>query len=171
MREQLDLLSNIALLFLLLVLEPIKWLEIVQSHHLAAIYNGLDQAHLCKPLVVIRNDLMPALQQTVAGLAFVLMSLTSPTPDPPKDSLAPVFRTDQVPTKYVCDGDFPLQVRWMSIDANQLISVSHPTIRGPQQTRTLLLPLSQSGSGERYATDLASFHIKGGQAAFTSIET
>lgn len=157
--------------FLLLVLEPVKQLGIVQSHHLAAIYNRLDQKHLCEPLAVRRSDLMPLLNQTIIGSAFTLMSFTHPVPDQPKDNLAPVFRTDQIPTTYVCGGAFPLQVTWMSVNTNQLISVSHPSGRTPQRTRTLLLPLSQSGSGERYATDLASFHIKGDQAVFTSAET
>ncbi len=114
---------------------------------------------------------MPLLKQTIGGLAIMLASSASPLPAQSKDSLSPVFRTDRSPTTYICDDSFRLQVSWMSIDTNQLISITLPSRRSPQKSRTLLLPLSQSGSGVRYATDLASFHIKGDQAAFTSIET
>ncbi|VAV99069.1 hypothetical protein MNBD_ALPHA04-514, partial [hydrothermal vent metagenome] len=112
---------------------------------------------------------MPLFKQIVGGSALVLASFATPLLAQSNDSLAPIFRTDQAPTTYVCDGTFRLQVSWMSIDANELISVTLPSSRSPQKNRTLLLPLSQSGSGMRYASDLASFHIKGDQAAFTSI--
>jgi len=114
---------------------------------------------------------MLILQQVVGGFGLVLASFASPSLAQSNDSLAPVFRTDRSRTIYICDGTFRLQVSWMSIDANELISVTLPSSRSSPKSRTLLLPLSQSGSGMRYASDLASFHIKGDQAAFTSIET
>lgn len=114
---------------------------------------------------------MSFLKQAAGMSAFVLASFATPLLTQQNDSLAPVFRTDRVPTTYLCDGAFRVELSWMSIDANQLISITHPSRRSPEKSRTLLLPLSQSGSGVRYATDLASFHIKGDQAAFASIET
>ncbi len=114
---------------------------------------------------------MLVLKQAIGGIGLVLASFASPSPAQSNDSQAPVFRADRSPTIYVCDDAFRLKVSWMSIDANQLISITLPSSRIPQKSRTLLLPLSQSGSGVRYASDLASFHLKGDQAAFASVET
>ncbi|MEO0440339.1 MAG: hypothetical protein AAF067_05630 [Pseudomonadota bacterium] len=114
---------------------------------------------------------MPLLKRAIAGSTLVLAGFASPSLAQSNQNLAPVFRTDGVPTTYICAGSVHLQVTWMSIDANQLISITLPFGRAPQKSRTLLLPLSQSGSGVRYASDLASFHIKGDMAGFKSMET
>lgn len=114
---------------------------------------------------------MLLLKQIIGGTGLVLASFSIPSLAQSGNSLAPVFRTDRTPTTYVCDGAFRFQVSWMYIDASPLISIMLPSNRSPQKSRTLLLPLSQSGSGMRYASDLASFHIKGEQATFTSVES
>lgn len=114
---------------------------------------------------------MRLLKQIIRALVLLPACFAAPLLAQSNDRLAPVFRTDRGPTTYICDGTFRLQVAWMSIDANSLISIAHPSSRSQTKNRTLLLPRSQSGSGMRYATDLASFHIKGDRAAFISVET
>lgn len=84
---------------------------------------------------------------------------------------APVFRTDKTATMYICENDMRLEITFMAIDDQYLISLKLPSSRAPEKNRVLLLPLSQSASGVRYAGDLASFHLKGEQATFISVES
>ncbi|MEO9467542.1 MliC family protein [Parasphingorhabdus sp.] len=94
-----------------------------------------------------------------------------PDNDQPGNDQVPVFQADNAATVYVCENDMRLEVTFMAIADNSLISVKIPSSRAPEKSRLLLLPLSQSGSGVRYATDLASFHLKGKEATFTSVES
>ncbi|SIN64202.1 Membrane-bound inhibitor of C-type lysozyme [Parasphingorhabdus marina DSM 22363] len=114
---------------------------------------------------------MPFCKLIIAGSALTLASFATPIFAQPEDGPALIFRSDQLPTIFMCDSNYRLKVSWMSIDSNELISVTLPSDRSPEKSRTLLLPLSQSGSGVRYASDLASFHIKGDSAEFSSKET
>lgn len=104
-------------------------------------------------------------------IALACMGIPIPVSAQSGNDQAPVFRTDKTATAYVCDNDMRLETTWMAIDDNYLVSARIPSSRAAEKSRVLLLPLSQSGSGVRYASDLASFHVKGEQATFYSIES
>jgi len=104
-------------------------------------------------------------------VALASMGTTGPVSAQSGNDQAPVFRTDKSAIVYICDNGLRLETTLMAIDDNYLISVRLPSSRTPDKNRVLLLPLSQSGSGVRYASDLASFHLKGEQATFHSVES
>lgn len=114
---------------------------------------------------------MPFWKLIIAGSALALVSFATPIFAQPKNGETLIFRSDRLPTTFMCDSNHRLQVSWMSIGSSELISVTLPSDRSPEKSRTLLLPRSQSGRGVRYASDLASFHIKGDSAEFLSMET
>lgn len=107
----------------------------------------------------------------VIAIALACMCIAGPAFAESDNDEAPVFRTQKVATVYQCEHGLRLEVTSMAIDDNYLISVKLPSARAPKKSRVLLLPLSQSGSGVRYASDLASFHLKGERATFHSVES
>lgn len=104
-------------------------------------------------------------------IALACVGISIPVSAQSGNDQAPVFQTDKTATAYICDNDMRLEVTSMAIDDNYLVSVRLPSSRAAEKSRVLLLPLSQSGSGVRYASDLAGFHMKGEQATFYSVES
>lgn len=107
----------------------------------------------------------------IIAIAMACAGIAGPAFAQSDNDEAPVFRTGNTATVYQCEHGLRLEVTSMAIDDNYLISVQLPSSRAPKKSRVLLLPLSQSGSGVRYASDLSSFHLKGEQATFHSVES
>lgn len=81
------------------------------------------------------------------------------------------FQADRTATAYRCENDMTLDITFMAIDNLPLIKLTHTSKRSGKNSRNLLLPQSQSGSGVRYATDLISVHIKNDELVLRSRES
>ncbi|MEP3224347.1 MAG: hypothetical protein ABJO01_00095 [Parasphingorhabdus sp.] len=83
----------------------------------------------------------------------------------------PRFEADRTASVYRCENDMVLSLAFMTIDKLSLIKLTLPSKRSGKNSRDLLLPRSQSGSGVRYATDLISVHIKNDELVLRSRES
>jgi|TARA_R110000787_G_scaffold133035_2_gene245310 membrane-bound inhibitor of C-type lysozyme len=85
--------------------------------------------------------------------------------EPPIDSTQFVENGTVV---YSCDGGLALTVDMFEIDGLGVVKVTYLSPRAGDGEVSIILPQSQSGSGVRYACDMAVLHLKGdtGIAAF-----
>ncbi len=67
---------------------------------------------------------------------------------------------------YVCANGMEIDTRSIMIDGLGAVAVSFPDGRSPTGIARQLLPRTQSGSGMRYASDIASLHLDGRDVFF-----
>jgi len=67
---------------------------------------------------------------------------------------------------FTCTDGTVFDARFVEVDHLQAVLVQFPDGRIQNGAARMLLPLSQSGSGVRYASDIAQLHMKGKEASF-----
>ncbi len=84
-------------------------------------------------------------------------------------ALAHDDRETEPPTIYTCANGMSLEVSFLQVRGHGAVEVGFPTGRDLGTRATSLLPATQTGSGERYASDITEFHVKGDQASFATL--
>lgn len=72
---------------------------------------------------------------------------------------------------FECENGMTLSVTRAEVQGQPTVNVAFPSGRATEQTAKQLLPLTQTGSGVRYASDIISFHEKNDKAMFSAAES
>ena len=76
--------------------------------------------------------------------------------------------TTPQPLFYTCANGMVLEVSHLSVRRHGAVEITFPTGRDIGAKTKRLLPATQTGSGERYASDITEFHVKGDTAHFAT---
>lgn len=84
----------------------------------------------------------------------------------PTSHVAAQDATTAPPNHYICANGTTLDVAHFVVRGHKAVEIGFPTGRNPGDRTKRLLPATQTGSGERYASDITEFHMKGNIAHF-----
>jgi len=101
------------------------------------------------------------------SLALVL----SPSPALASDGPGEIEYIPGPTDLFECDNGMTISVTRAEVQGQPTVNVAFPSGRATEQTAKQLLPLTQTGSGVRYASDIISFHEKNNKATFAAAES